>query len=156
MPIQAGILAPDFTLEDEREISHTLSSYRGKLVVLYFYPKDDTPGCTKEACNFRDDYSVYEKAGVIILGISPDDSNSHAKFIEKYSLPFTLLADIGHKVCDLYGVWGPKTSMGRTYDGLHRTTFVINRDGYISSVFENVKPDGHSTEIIDILRIQSA
>jgi peroxiredoxin Q/BCP len=108
MPITANIPAPDFTLLDETETERRLSDYQGKPVVLYFYPKDDTPGCTKEACNFRDDYSAYQQAGVTILGVSPDTPQKHAKFKAKYGLPFTLLADIGHKVSDLYGVWGPK------------------------------------------------
>jgi peroxiredoxin Q/BCP len=153
MPIQAGMLAPDFTLEDETGAPRTLSAYRGKPVVLYFYPKDDTPGCTKEACAFRDDYSVYRQAGVVILGVSPDTPKSHAKFKEKYSLPFTLLADEGHKVCDLYGVWGPKKLMGKEYEGVLRTTFLIDPNGEILRVFENVKPDGHSQEILGALEI---
>ena len=116
MPISANQLSPDFTLLDENETQQTLSDYRGKPVVLYFYPKDDTPGCTKEACGFRDDYSAYEETGVVILGISPDTPKSHLKFKNKYELPFTLLADIDHKVCDLYEVWGRKKFMGREYD----------------------------------------
>ena len=115
MVIQANIPAPDFTLEDETGTPRKLSDFQGKPVVLYFYPKDDTPGCTKEACAFRDDYSEYEKAGVTILGVSPDSPNKHAQFKKKYNLPFTLLADLDHKVCDLYGVCGPKKFMGREY-----------------------------------------
>ncbi len=151
MPIQAGIEAPDFTLPDETGTPQTLSSYRGKPVVLYFYPKDDTPGCTKEACSIRDDYHLYRQAGAVVLGVSPDDARSHTKFIEKYSLPFTLLADEGHKVCNLYGVWGPKKYMGKEYEGVLRTTFLIDTDGKIAKVFENVKPEGHSTEILEAL-----
>jgi peroxiredoxin Q/BCP len=151
MPISAGIPAPDFTLLDENRTSHTLSDYRGRPVVLYFYPKDDTPGCTTEACNFRDDYSAYEQAGVVILGVSPDSPEKHAKFKKKYHLPFTLLADEGHKVCDLYGVWGPKKMMGRSYEGVLRTTFIIDPQGNISQVFENVKPADHSQEILATL-----
>ena len=112
MPIFAGIVAPEFELLDDTNTLQKLSNYRGRNVVLYFYPKDDTTGCTKEACNFRDDYSAYEKANVVILGVSPDDINSHTKFKNKYQLPFPLLADIDHKVCDLYEVWGPK-KMGK-------------------------------------------
>ncbi len=151
MPIQSGIPAPDFTLPDETGTSRRLSSYRGKPVVLYFYPKDDTPGCTKEACAFRDDYHVYQEAGVVILGVSPDTAKSHTKFKEKYHLPFTLLADEGHKVCDLYGAWGPKKLLGKEYEGVLRTTFLIGADGQIVRTFENVKPDGHSQEILGAL-----
>jgi peroxiredoxin Q/BCP len=151
MAIEKGILGPEFTLPDESGKMQSLSDYRGKNVLLYFYPKDDTPGCTKEACNFRDDYSKYKKAGVVILGISPDTIQKHTKFIEKYQLPFTLLADNDHKVCELYGVWGKKKYMGREYDGVFRTTFLINIDGVISKVFENVKPDGHSAEVLQYI-----
>ena len=152
MAVAAGVPAPDFSLADEKGVTHTLSEFRGKYVVLYFYPKDDTPGCTTEACNFRDDYSAYEKAGAVILGVSPDSSKSHTKFKQKFHLPYTLLADEGHKVCDLYGVWGPKKFMGREYDGVYRTTFVIGPDGNIAKVFENVKPDGHSQEVLAALQ----
>jgi peroxiredoxin Q/BCP len=151
MAIEKGILGPEFTLPDESGKMQSLSDYRGKNVLLYFYPKDDTPGCTKEACNFRDDYSKYKKAGVVILGISPDTIQKHTKFIDKYQLPFTLLADNDHKVCELYGVWGKKKYMGREYDGVFRTTFLINIDGVISKVFENVKPDGHSAEVLQYI-----
>jgi thioredoxin-dependent peroxiredoxin len=153
MPIQSGMFAPDFTLPDETGVSRTLSSYRGKPVVLYFYPKDDTPGCTKEACAFRDDYHIYQENGVVVLGVSPDTAASHMKFIEKFNLPFTLLADEGHKVCDLYGAWGPKKFMGKEYEGVLRTTFLIGPDGQIVRVFENVKPDGHSQEILGALGV---
>lgn len=148
MPISVNQLAPDFTLLDEDETQHTLSDYRGKPVVLYFYPKDNTSGCTKEACGFRDDYSAYEETGVVILGVSPDTPNSHLKFKNKYELPFTLLADTDHKVCDLYEVWGRKKFMGREYDGVFRTTFLIDPQGNITKVFENVKPANHSEEIL--------
>ena len=151
MILQAGKKAPDFTLLDDTGKPHSLKDYAGKTVVLYFYPKDDTPGCTTEACNFRDDYSAYQKAGLTILGVSPDDVKSHAKFKQKYGLPFPLLADEGHKVCDLYGVWGPKKMMGREYDGVHRTTFLISPDGSIKKVFENVKPPEHSKEILALV-----
>lgn len=154
MPIRSGIKAPDFSLVDETNTSRRLSDYVGKPVVLYFYPKDDTPGCTTEACNFRDDYSAYDRAGVIILGVSPDSPASHEKFKQKYQLPFTLLADPGHKICDLYGVWGPKKFMGRAYEGVQRTTFLIGPDGMITKVFANVKPADHSTEILESLALQ--
>ena len=151
MTIETGIAAPNFTLKDENGNSRTLSDYKGKPVVLYFYPKDDTPGCTKEACNFRDDYSEYDRAGIIILGISPDSPESHAKFKQKHNLPFTLLADEEHKVCELYDTWGRKKSMGREYDGVFRTTFLIDSNGMVRKVFENVKPDGHSQEVLSAL-----
>lgn len=152
MSISAGIKAPDFNLLDENEKSHALSDYLGKAVVLYFYPKDDTPGCTKEACSFRDDYAVYREAGVVILGVSPDSPKKHAKFKEKYQLPFTLLADENHQVCELYEVWGRKKYMGREYDGVFRTTFLIDAEGLIVKVFDNVKPDGHSGEVLAALK----
>ncbi|HMD89059.1 MAG TPA: thioredoxin-dependent thiol peroxidase [Anaerolineaceae bacterium] len=152
MPIQANIMAPDFTLPDENGSLTTLSSFRGKPVVLYFYPKDDTPGCTTEACSFRDDYSIYQEAGIVVLGISPDSVKSHTKFKNKYNLPFTLLADEGHKVCELYGVWGLKKAMGREYYGVFRTTFLIGPDGKLIKVFENVKPDGHSAQVFAALQ----
>jgi peroxiredoxin Q/BCP len=148
MPISSGIPAPDFTLQDETESERKLSDYRGNPVVLYFYPKDDTPGCTTEACNFRDDYSVYQHAGVTVLGVSPDSSKRHANFKAKYDLPFTLLADTEHKVCELYGVWGLKKSFGREYEGVFRTTFLISPEGEIIKVFKNVKPANHSTEVL--------
>lgn len=144
-------LAPDFELKDETNVTRKLSDFAGKDIILYFYPKDDTPGCTTEACNFRDDYSAYEKAGVVILGVSPDSPASHMKFKQKYHLPFTLLADEDHKVCELYGVWGKKKMYGREYDGVFRTTFLISKDGRIRKVFENVKPADHSGEILALL-----
>ena len=151
MSIQSGIPAPEFEMLDDTNTLRKLSDYRGRNVVLYFYPKDDTPGCTKEACNFRDDYSAYEKAGVVILGVSPDDVKSHVKFKNKFQIPFSLLADDGHKVCDLYGVWGPKKFMGKEYEGVLRTTFLIDAEGQIVHVFENVRPANHSEEILKIL-----
>ncbi len=152
MPISANVPAPDFELQDDTGTMRKLSSFRGQPVILYFYPADDTPGCTKEACNFRDDYSQYQKAAVTILGVSPDSVKSHAKFKAKYQLPFPLLADEGHKVCDAYGVWGPKKMMGREYEGVLRTTFLINSKGRIARVFENVRPAEHSAEVIETLK----
>lgn len=148
MPLSSNIQAPDFTLQDENGTDHHLSQYLGKSVLLYFYPKDDTPGCTTEACNFRDDYSLYEKAGIVILGVSPDTPKAHKKFKEKYHLPFTLLADVDHSVCQLYGVWGKKKFMGKEYDGVFRTSFLIDANGKIMKVYENVKPADHSAEVI--------
>ena len=153
MPLPAGIPAPDFELLDDTNVPRKLSDFRGRNVVLYFYPADDTPGCTKEACNFRDDYSAYEKAGVQILGVSPDTVKSHVKFKQKFQLPFPLLADEGHKVCDLYGVWGPKKFMGREYEGVLRTTFLIDEDGKIAKVFEKVRPAEHSADVLSLLGV---
>lgn len=153
MPLPVGIPAPDFELPDETNTSRKLSDFRGRNVILYFYPADDTPGCTKEACNFRDDYSAYEKANVVILGVSPNDVKSHVKFKNKFGLPFPLLADVGHKVCDLYGVWGPKKLMGREYEGVLRTTFLIDENGNIVKVFEKVRPAEHSTEVLSALTV---
>ena len=153
MPLPAGIPAPDFQLPDDTNTLRKLSDFRGKNVLLYFYPKDDTPGCTREACNFRDDYSAYQNAGVVVLGISPDDVKSHVKFKKKFQLPFPLLADEGHKVCDLYQVWGPKKLMGREYEGVLRTTFLIDEAGMILKVFENVRPAEHSAEVLSALGV---
>jgi len=152
MPISSGIPAPEFDLLDDTNRSRRLSDFKGRPVILYFYPADDTPGCTKEACNFRDDYSAYQKSGVTILGVSPDSVKSHIKFKEKYQLPFPLLADEDHQVCNAYGVWGPKKFMGREYEGVLRTTFLINSDGRIARVFENVRPAEHSAEILEALK----
>lgn len=151
MTLKIGENAPDFALFDEKGVLHRLSDYKGKVVLLYFYPKDDTPGCTKEACNFRDDYAVYRDRGVVILGVSPDSVKSHQKFKNKYQLPFTLLADDGHKVCEQYQVWGRKKFMGREYDGVFRTTYLIGPDSKILKVFEKVKPADHSKEVLALL-----
>lgn len=148
MPLPTGMPAPDFELLDDTNVLRKLSDFRGRNVVLYFYPADDTPGCTKEACNFRDDYSAYEKANIQILGVSPDTVKSHVKFKQKFQLPFPLLADEGHKVCDLYGVWGPKKFMGKEYEGVLRTTFLIDENGQIVKVFEKVRPAEHSAEVL--------
>ena len=155
MPLPAGIPAPDFELLDDTNVPRKLSDFRGENVVLYFYPEDDTPGCTKEACNFRDDYSAYERAGIQILGVSPDTVKSHVKFKQKFQLPFPLLADEGHKVCDLYGVWGPKKFIGREYEGVLRTTFLIDEKEKIIHVFEKVRPAEHSTEVLSALGVAS-
>lgn len=151
MPISSGIPAPVFELLDDTNTLRKLSDFRGKNVVLYFYPKDDTPGCTKEACNFRDDYSAYENAGIVILGVSSDSIESHVKFKKKYNLPFPLLADDGHKICDAYGVWGPKKFMGKEYEGILRTTFLIDGNGIVIKVFESVRPAEHSAEVLSAL-----
>ena len=153
MPLPAGIPAPDFELLDDTNIPRRLSDFRGQNVVLYFYPADDTPGCTKEALNFRDDYSAYEEAGIVILGVSPDNVKSHGKFKKKFQLPFPLLADEGHKICDLYQVWGPKKFMGKEYEGVLRTTYLIDDAGIIVKVFEQVRPAEHSTEVLSALGV---
>lgn len=152
MTLSVGTLAPDFTLPDENGTLHTLSQYRGQAIVLYFYPKDDTPGCTTEACNFRDDYSAYRKANVLIFGVSPDSPQSHTKFKQKFNLPFPLLADENHTVCEAYHSWGRKKFMGREYDGVLRNTYIIAPDGKIARVFENVKPAEHSAEVLAALQ----
>jgi peroxiredoxin Q/BCP len=148
MPLQAGIKAPEFSLPDEDGTLHKLSDYLGKPVLLYFYPRDDTPGCTTEACNFRDDYSAYESSGVVIFGVSGDDEKSHTKFKQKYELPFHLLADSEKQVVKLYDVWGKKKMYGREFDGIFRTTYLIDAEGKIARVFEKVKPAAHSAEVL--------
>ena len=152
MTLDVNMPAPDFTLPDETGTLRSLQEFRGKPVVLYFYPKDDTPGCTKEACSFRGDYQVYAEAGVVILGVSPDSPASHARFKQKYNLPFTLLSDKDHQVSRLYEVWGKKKFMGREYEGVLRTTFLIDENGLIKKIFPNVKPEGHSAEVLAALR----
>jgi len=153
--LKAGDLAPDFELPSDAGTPLRLSSLRGHPVALYFYPKDDTPGCTAEACGLRDGFAAFARAGVVILGVSPDNAASHARFSSKYALPFPLLADEGHRVAELYGVWGEKTFMGKKHMGVLRTTFVIDAGGRIARVFENVKPDGHASEILAALGLAS-
>lgn len=148
MLLKENTKAPDFSLSDETGKLHKLSDYSGQNVLLYFYPKDDTPGCTTEACSFRDNYSAYSKAGVVILGVSADSVASHAKFKEKYHLPFALLADDDHKVCEAYGVWALKKMMGREYMGILRTSYLISPDGMIKKTFAEVKPSEHSQEVL--------
>ena len=152
MYLSVGQKAPDFNLLDQNNQTVSLDSFRGQHVLLYFYPKDDTPGCTTEACNFRDDYSSYQNAKIVILGVSPDSPASHKKFQDKYQLPFTLLADKNHQVCDLYKVWGPKKSFGKEYDGVHRTTYLIGPEGIIQEVFQKVSPAKHSAQVLEILK----
>jgi len=151
MALQAGIKAPDFELPDEEGNLHRLSNYQGETVLLYFYPKDDTPGCTTEACNFRDDFSEYQKAGVTILGISPDSIESHTQFKTKHHLPFTLLADANHQAAEQYGVWGVKKMFGNEYEGVYRTSFLIDPEGTIQEVFEKVNPKNHSAEVLTLI-----
>jgi thioredoxin-dependent peroxiredoxin len=149
--IEVGQPAPDFCLHDQAGNPVSLSGCKGSPVVLYFYPKDDTPGCTKEACTFRDDFAEYRKRGARILGVSPDDPSSHAKFVKKYDLPFTLLSDPDHKVCETYGVWKEKNMYGRKSMGVERTTFLIDADGIVRTRFSRVKVDGHSDAVIAAL-----
>ena len=149
--IEEGQPAPDFELTSDSGETVKLSALRGKPVVLYFYPKDDTPGCTAQACGIRDVYGEFERAGAVVLGVSPDSESSHVKFKEKYGLPFTLLADADHAVSELYGVWGEKTFAGKTYMGVNRSTFVIGADGTLSKVMHDVKPATHADDVLAAL-----
>jgi len=150
--IEEGSPAPDFELPSDSGETVKLSSLRGKPVVLYFYPKDDTPGCTTQACGIRDAYGEFEQAGAVVLGVSPDDEKSHVKFRKKHELPFTLLADTEHEVAERYGVWGEKKFMGRTYMGVKRWTFVIAEDGTVKKLFPDVKPAEHADNVLAVLR----
>ncbi len=148
-----GKLAPAFSLTDQAGKQHTLKQYRENWIVLYFYPKDDTPGCTIEACSFRDNFEALKKAGAVILGVSIDPVRKHAKFVEKYALPFSLLSDEGKQVVELYGVWGKKKFMGREYMGTNRVSFLINPKGKIVNIYDPVKPVRHAEAVLsDILR----
>ena len=149
--IEEGQPAPDFELTSDSGETVKLSALRGKPVVLYFYPKDDTPGCTAQACGIRDAYGEFEQAGAVVLGVSPDSESSHVKFKEKYGLPFTLLADADHAVAELYGVWGEKTFAGKTYLGVSRSTFVIGADGNVAKVMHDVKPASHADDVLAAL-----
>jgi peroxiredoxin Q/BCP len=149
--VEEGKPAPDFELESDSGERVRLSSLRGTPVVLYFYPADDTPGCTTQACGIRDEYGEFQRAGAVVLGVSPDDVGSHVDFKEKYSLPFTLLADPDHAVAEEYGVWGEKTNRGRTYEGITRSTFVIGADGTVVKAMPNVKPATHADDVLAIL-----
>ena len=149
MTLEINTTAPDFELSDQNGDLHKLSDYRGQRLVLYFYPKDDTPGCTAEACSFRDNYSVFKPNGIAILGVSADSAKSHANFQEKYQLPFTLLSDTDHAVSEAYGVWSLKKYMGREYYGINRTTFLIDEAGNLVKIYEKVKPAEHAQEIME-------
>ena len=149
--LQAGHKAPGFSLPADTGETIALKDLKGKPVVLYFYPKDDTTGCTVEACEFRDSWREVKKSGAVVLGVSPDSVKSHQKFKTKYSLPFPLLADEGHAVAEAYGVWGEKSMYGRKYQGILRTTFIIGKDGRVARVFEKVKPKGHAAEVLAAL-----
>jgi len=146
-----GQEAPDFTLPASNGEEVTLSSYRGRKVVLYFYPKDMTPSCTQEACSFRDSHHILEEKGVALLGVSPDPVKSHGKFADKYELPFLLLSDVEHKVSELYGVWQLKKMYGREYEGIVRSTFLIDEDGKLLQEWRKVKVAGHTEDILSAL-----
>ncbi len=154
LELKPGDAAPRFTAPDQNGKSVSLADFEGKLVVLYFYPKDDTPGCTKEACAFRDEFAAFREAGVVVLGVSIDSPKSHARFVEKYHLPFTLLADEDKAIVQAYGVWGQKSFMGRKYMGTHRVTFLIGGDGRIKAVWPAVKPPEHAKEVLEALARQ--
>ena len=149
--IEEGKPAPNFELTSDSGETVSLAALRGTPVVLYFYPKDDTPGCTKQACGIRDRYGEFERAGAVVLGVSPDDEGSHVKFKNKYHLPFTLLADTDHSVAEEYGVWGEKSYLGKKYTGVKRSTFVIDADGNIKKVIHDVKPATHADEVLAAL-----
>ena len=152
MALKVGDKAPAFKLKNQDEETISLSGLKGKPVVLYFYPKDDTPGCTKEACNFRDEFPKFGKLKAEIIGISTDSVKSHKKFAEKYGLPFNLLADEKKQVVQEYGVWKEKNMYGRKYMGIERTTFIINSDGKITNIFPKVKVDEHNKEVMEALK----
>ena len=146
--LKEGDKAPSFTAMTNGGKTVSLSDYAGKNVILYFYPKDDTSGCTKEACAFRDGFAAFKKRGAVILGVSPDSVKSHDKFVKKYDLPFTLLADEDKKIVEAYGVWGMKIFWGRKYLGTHRVTFLIGPDGRIKKIWPDVKPEEHAKEVL--------
>lgn len=148
--LKIGDAAPQFTVNDQNEKPVSLSDFKGKKVVIYFYPKDNTPGCTNQACNIRDNYDSLQKENIVILGVSADSEERHQKFIAKHDLPFPLLADVDHKLLNLYGVWGEKKFMGRIYDGIHRTTFVLNQEHTIVGIIEKPKTKEHTKEILEI------
>ncbi|HUZ82430.1 MAG TPA: thioredoxin-dependent thiol peroxidase [Gaiellaceae bacterium] len=150
--MEEGKPAPDFELRSDSGETVKLSDLRGKPIVLYFYPKDDTPGCTTQACGIRDAYGEFEREGAIVLGVSPDDERSHVKFKEKYELPFALLADVDHRVSDAYGVWGEKSFAGKKFMGVRRSTFVIGADGNVKRVMHDVKPGTHADDVLATLR----
>ena len=149
--LKEGDEAPDFSAHATGGLKMSLSDFKGKNVILYFYPKDDTPGCTKEACNFRDHFAEFRKRGALILGVSTDPVKSHEKFTEKFDLPFPLLADDDKKIVQAYGVWGEKKFMGRAYMGTNRVTFLIGPDGRIKKIWPHVKPDEHAAEVLAAL-----
>jgi peroxiredoxin Q/BCP len=149
--VEEGTQAPDFELPSDDGQTVRLSSLRGRPVVLYFYPKDDTAGCTRQACDLRDAYDAYTERDAVILGVSPDAESSHRRFKSKYGLPFTLLADTDHSVAEAYGVWVEKRNYGKTYYGINRSTFVLDREGTVVKALYGVKPDGHAELVLDAL-----
>ena len=149
--VTEGQPAPGFTLASDTGDEVSLESLRGQPVVLYFYPKDDTPGCTTQACGIRDAWGEFEKAGAVVLGVSPDSATSHVKFRDKYDLPFTLLADEDHSIAEAYGVWVEKNMAGKTFMGVERSTFVIDADGNVAKVMRRVKPDTHADDVLAAL-----
>ena len=149
--IEEGKQAPDFELATDDGSKLRLADLRGKQVVLYFYPKDDTPGCTAQACGIRDAWGEFERTGAVVLGVSPDSAASHMKFRDKYELPFTLLADEDHSVAEAYGTWVEKSFGGKKYMGVERSTFVIDEEGNVTKVMRRVKPDEHADDVLDIL-----
>ena len=151
MSIKIGDNAPNFSLKDHNGNAVSLDSFLGKKVILFFYPKDDTPGCTVEACNFRDDFEIYEEKNAVLLGISKDGEESHRKFISKFNLPFSLLCDEDHAVAEEYGAWGEKSMYGRKYMGIIRSTIVVDTEGKVEQLFEKVKPKDHSKELLELL-----
>jgi thioredoxin-dependent peroxiredoxin len=150
-PLQVGDKAPAFSLKNTEGKTVKLSDYKERKVVLYFYPKDDTPGCTKEACGFRDDFAPLHQRGVEVIGVSGDDQKSHQKFTEKYSLPFTLLTDPDHSVMEKYGAWGEKNMYGKIVQGVLRSTFIIDEQGKIAHIFRKVKTDTHSQDVLKVI-----
>ena len=153
--VEEGKPAPDFELATDSGDTVKLSDLRGKPVVLYFYPKDDTPGCTRQACDIRDGWAAFQRAGAVVLGVSPDKEASHAKFKAKYDLPFTLLADTDHEVSEAYGVWGERSFAGRKYMGVERSTFVIGADGDVVKVMRKVDPKTHADDVLAVLAASS-
>jgi peroxiredoxin Q/BCP len=151
LKLKEGDVAPAFTVATNGGEKISLADYKGKNVILYFYPKDDTPGCTKEACAFRDNFAEFKKRGAVVLGVSTDPVKSHDKFVEKFKLPFTLLADEDKKIVEAYGVWGEKSFMGRKYMGTNRVTFLIGQDGKIKKIWPQVKPEEHAEEVLAAL-----
>jgi thioredoxin-dependent peroxiredoxin len=150
--LKEGDSAPDFTARDAQGNEVKLADLRGQEVVLYFYPKDDTPGCTKEACSFRDAHTVYEREGIKVFGVSLDDEASHQQFAAKFNLPFTLLADTDHAISDAYGVYGEKSFAGKSYMGVSRKTFLIDKEGKIKKVFDKVDVENHADEVLAAFR----
>ena len=150
--LEVGDKVPSITVKDQDGKELSLSNYKGQKLIVYFYPKDDTPGCTVEACNFRDNYSSLQKEGFALIGVSPNNKKKHLKFIDKHSLPFPLIADTDKLLANAFGVWGLKKFMGREYDGIHRTTFIINEEGVIDHVIKKVQTKNSTQQILDLIK----